>query len=153
MKPKFKLSDRPSKLDPFAEKLLGNNYNFNCIFEGSGNPSVLERTQKLFNVCCNRANEILAVYFRDPSPKTIDQAKVRFGAANCFKNVRPLDWVSPFADTFSVFVEMPIFPMNLLGIDTCGLVARTATNGCSRQKPPCDSAWNKDPVLGVIGVQ
>ena len=58
-----------------------NNYNFNYLFEGSGNPSVLGRTQKLFYVCCTRAKETLAVYFRDPSPKndTAGKSLVRCG--------------------------------------------------------------------------
>jgi len=60
-------------------------YNFNFLFEGAGTATVLERSRKLFYVCCTRAKETLAVYFRNPSPKAIEQAKVWFGAANCIK--------------------------------------------------------------------
>ncbi|MFC2254758.1 UvrD-helicase domain-containing protein [Labrys portucalensis] len=62
-----------------------NNYNFNNLFEIDGNPSVLARTQKLFYVCCTRAKETLAVYFRNPSPRALAQANSWFGAANCIK--------------------------------------------------------------------
>jgi DNA helicase-2/ATP-dependent DNA helicase PcrA len=60
-----------------------NNYNFNYLFEGGGNPSVLARTQKLFYVCCTRAKEELAVYFHNPSPEALGQAEAWFGADNC----------------------------------------------------------------------
>lgn len=60
-------------------------YNFNYLFEGSGKDSVRERTQKLFYVCCTRAKEFLAVYFRDPSDASIDQAKAWFGEENVIK--------------------------------------------------------------------
>ncbi|WP_147161115.1 UvrD-helicase domain-containing protein [Novosphingobium sediminis] len=60
-----------------------NNYNFNYLFEGNGNPSVFARTQKLFYVCCTRAKEELAVYFHNPSPKALSQAEAWFGADNC----------------------------------------------------------------------
>ncbi|MCD0465676.1 UvrD-helicase domain-containing protein [Flavobacterium sp. ENC] len=40
-----------------------NDYNFKYLFEKSGNQSVLERTQKIFYVCCTRAKEDLAVYY------------------------------------------------------------------------------------------
>ncbi|MBP2446454.1 UvrD-helicase domain-containing protein [Rhizobium leguminosarum] len=57
-----------------------NNYNFNYLLEGAGNPSVLERTQKLFYVCCTRAKEHLAVYFHNPSKEALKQATAWFGA-------------------------------------------------------------------------
>ena len=60
-----------------------NNYNFNYLFEGSGNPTVLARTQKLFYVCCTRAKDTLAVYFHNPSAKALGQAEAWFGADNC----------------------------------------------------------------------
>lgn len=59
-----------------------NNYNFNYLLEGSGSASVLERTQKLFYVCCTRAKERLAVYFHNPSAKALEQATAWFGAGN-----------------------------------------------------------------------
>jgi DNA helicase-2/ATP-dependent DNA helicase PcrA len=40
-----------------------NDYNFKYLFENNGNQSVLERTQKIFYVCCTRAKEELAVYY------------------------------------------------------------------------------------------
>lgn len=56
-----------------------NKYNFNYLFEGGGTDTVRERTQKLFYVCCTRAKDTLAVYFRNPSDATVAQAKVWFG--------------------------------------------------------------------------
>ncbi|MFG4004883.1 UvrD-helicase domain-containing protein [Flavobacterium aquidurense] len=40
-----------------------NDYNFKYLFENNGNQSVLERTQKIFYVCCTRAKEDLAIYY------------------------------------------------------------------------------------------
>lgn len=60
-----------------------NNYNFNYLFEGVGNPTVLSRTQKLFYVCCTRAKDTLAVYFHNPSAKALGQAEKWFGTDNC----------------------------------------------------------------------
>lgn len=60
-----------------------NNYNFNYLFEGGGNPTVLVRTQKLFYVCCTRAKDTLAVYFHNPSAEVLGQAEEWFGAENC----------------------------------------------------------------------
>ncbi|RSZ58149.1 ATP-dependent helicase [Massilia atriviolacea] len=60
-------------------------YNFNYLFEGSGKDSVRERTQKLFYVCCTRAKDYLAVYFRDPSEASLTQAKAWFGDDNVIK--------------------------------------------------------------------
>jgi len=40
-----------------------NNYNFGNLFLGTGSASVLDRTQKIFYVCCTRAKENLAVFF------------------------------------------------------------------------------------------
>ncbi|WP_118986619.1 UvrD-helicase domain-containing protein [Photorhabdus sp. CRCIA-P01] len=62
-----------------------NKYNFNHLFEKSGTESVRLRTQKLFYVCCTRAKESLAVYFRDPSDATLAQARHWFGAENVIK--------------------------------------------------------------------
>lgn len=60
-------------------------YNFNYLFEGGGTDSVRLRTQKLFYVCCTRAKDFLAVYFRDPSPATIKQANIWFTPQNVIK--------------------------------------------------------------------
>lgn len=59
-----------------------NKYNFTYLFEGGGNASVRERTEKLFYVCCTRSKDSLAVYFRDPSRKVIERAKEWFGSDN-----------------------------------------------------------------------
>ncbi|MDC9598864.1 UvrD-helicase domain-containing protein [Xenorhabdus anantnagensis] len=62
-----------------------NKYNFNYLFEQTGTETVRLRTQKLFYVCCTRAKESLAVYFRDPSDATLIQAKDWFGYKNIIK--------------------------------------------------------------------
>ena len=59
-----------------------NLYNFDYLFTNSGNPRVLERTQKIFYVCCTRAKKSLAVFFHDPSPGVIVKAKEWFGIEN-----------------------------------------------------------------------
>lgn len=59
-----------------------NNYNFEKMFLGTASPSVLERTQKLFYVCCTRAKENLAVFFHDPDANVIAKAKEWFGNDN-----------------------------------------------------------------------
>jgi len=40
-----------------------NDYNFKYLFEKKGSDNVLERTQKIFYVCCTRAKEDLAIYY------------------------------------------------------------------------------------------
>ena len=59
-----------------------NDYNFENLFLNSGTQSVLERTQKIFYVCCTRAKENLAVYYHNPKPTVIEKAKELFGADN-----------------------------------------------------------------------
>ncbi|MBI9113332.1 MAG: ATP-dependent helicase [Maridesulfovibrio ferrireducens] len=61
-----------------------NDYNFEQLFDNSAGrtASVLERTQKIFYVCCTRAKENLAVYFHSPSEAVVNQAKVWFGEDN-----------------------------------------------------------------------
>lgn len=59
-----------------------NNYNFKNLFLSSGTASVLERTQKIFYVCCTRTKENLAVFFNDPGDEVIEQAKNWFGVSN-----------------------------------------------------------------------
>lgn len=59
-----------------------NDYNFEYLFLNTGTPSVLERTQKIFYVCCTRAKENLAVYYHNPKPAVIEKAKELFGAGN-----------------------------------------------------------------------
>jgi len=59
-----------------------NNYNFENLFLSRGTASVLERTQKIFYVCCTRAKEQLAVFYHAPSPEVITKAEGWFGKAN-----------------------------------------------------------------------
>ncbi|WP_149914025.1 ATP-dependent helicase [Sphingobacterium cavernae] len=59
-----------------------NDYNFEYLFLNSGTPSVLERTQKIFYVCCTRAKENLAVFYHNPSAQVIAKAKEWFGDNN-----------------------------------------------------------------------
>lgn len=59
-----------------------NNYNFEKMFLGTASPSVSERTQKIFYVCCTRAKENLAVFFHNPDPQVIAKAKEWFGIDN-----------------------------------------------------------------------
>ncbi|SUX45845.1 UvrD-helicase domain-containing protein [Chryseobacterium indoltheticum] len=61
-------------------------YNFNYLFTNrTDKASVLERTQKLFYVCCTRSKENLAVFFQNPSPQVIETAK------NWFEEIIDLD--------------------------------------------------------------
>lgn len=62
-----------------------NKYNFTYLFEGAGTETVIQRTQKLFYVCCTRAKETLAVYFKDPTEKVVSQAQAWFGPDHCLK--------------------------------------------------------------------
>lgn len=48
-------------------------------------PSILERTQKLFYVCCTRSKENLAVFFQNPSTQIIETVK------NWFEEIIDLD--------------------------------------------------------------
>ncbi|MEH3114630.1 UvrD-helicase domain-containing protein [Pedobacter terrae] len=56
-----------------------NNYNFRNLFLETGTVTVLDRTQKIFYVCCTRAKENLAVFFHDPGAEVIAKAKLWFG--------------------------------------------------------------------------
>ncbi|KQK26418.1 DNA/RNA helicase [Chryseobacterium aquaticum] len=62
-----------------------NNYNFEKMFLGTATPSVIERTQKLFYVCCTRAKENLAVFFHNPNANVITKAKELFGNESVIK--------------------------------------------------------------------
>lgn len=58
-------------------------FNFKYLFENTPNKdSVINRTRKLFYVCCTRAKEKLVVYFHSPTNQVIDQAKEWFGEEN-----------------------------------------------------------------------
>lgn len=59
-----------------------NDYNFEYLFLESGTQSVLERTQKIFYVCCTRSKENLAVFFHQPSAGVIAKAQEWFGDEN-----------------------------------------------------------------------
>jgi DNA helicase-2/ATP-dependent DNA helicase PcrA len=60
-----------------------NDYNFEYLFTNRiDKSSVLERTQKIFYVCCTRAKENLAVFYHNPSPQVIAKATEWFGNNN-----------------------------------------------------------------------
>lgn len=59
-----------------------NKYNFESLFLGNGTSSVLDRTQKIFYVCCTRAKEKLSVFYHDPGPIVLGKAKEWFGEEN-----------------------------------------------------------------------
>lgn len=57
-----------------------NQYNFKYLFEEtSGKDSVIERTQKMFYVCCSRAKKNLVVFYHKPSDAVLTKAKTWFG--------------------------------------------------------------------------
>ena len=53
-----------------------NNYNFEKLFIGGDETSkkVIDRTRKIFYVCCTRAKSQLAVYYDMPSDSVIAKA-------------------------------------------------------------------------------
>ena len=60
-----------------------NDYNFEYLFTNrTDKQSVLERTQKIFYVCCTRAKENLAVFYHNPMPAVLVKAKDWFGENN-----------------------------------------------------------------------
>jgi len=65
-----------------------NNYNFKYYFEKTpGKETVIQRTERIFYVCCSRAMNNLVVYYPNPSTRVIAQAKILFGD----ENVCPLE--------------------------------------------------------------
>lgn len=64
-----------------------NNYNFEKLFIGgdAASEKVVERTKKIFYVCCTRCKSQLAVYFDQPSAAVIAKAKEWFGEENLIK--------------------------------------------------------------------
>lgn len=62
-----------------------NNYNFENLFLRNGKQTVLERTQKIFYVCCTRTKENLAVFYHNPAPQVIAKAEEWFGKGNVIK--------------------------------------------------------------------
>lgn len=59
-----------------------NQYNFRSLFEDAGTASVIERTRKMFYVCCSRARNNLVVYFPEPTQAVLAKAKDWFGNDN-----------------------------------------------------------------------
>ncbi len=60
-----------------------NNYNFKVPFTNTtSSAATVERTKKLFYVCCTRAKENLAIFFYQPSADIIEGAKSLFGIDN-----------------------------------------------------------------------
>nr|WP_321458920.1 UvrD-helicase domain-containing protein [uncultured Vibrio sp.] len=59
-----------------------NQYNFKYLFERNGTDSVKKRSEKIFYVCCTRAKEKLAVFFPNPTLKTVETALEWFGENN-----------------------------------------------------------------------
>lgn len=65
------------------------NYNFEKLFTASGDDlqnSVVQRTRKIFYVCCTRTKENLTVYYYSPSEEVLTKAREWFGN----DNVRPI---------------------------------------------------------------
>lgn len=62
-----------------------NMYNFKYYFEETpGKESVIQRTKRIFYVCCSRAKDNLVVYYPNPTIQIIEQAKKLFGAENVY---------------------------------------------------------------------
>jgi DNA helicase-2/ATP-dependent DNA helicase PcrA len=59
-----------------------NNYNFGNLFLQAGSETVLDRTRKIFYVCCTRSKENLAVFFHNPDAQVITKAEEWFGEDN-----------------------------------------------------------------------
>jgi DNA helicase-2/ATP-dependent DNA helicase PcrA len=58
-------------------------YNFEYLFTNrTDKASVLERTQKIFYVCCTRAKEQLAIYYVAPGTDILNTAEAWFGKEN-----------------------------------------------------------------------
>ena len=64
-----------------------NNYNFEKLFTGgdAASAKVVERTKKIFYVCCTRAKSRLAVYYDRPSSAVIAKAEEWFGEENLIR--------------------------------------------------------------------
>lgn len=60
-------------------------YRFNIEYKGQGTAIVLERTQKIFFVCCTRAKESLAVLYHNPKSEVITKTKEWFVVENILK--------------------------------------------------------------------
>lgn len=61
-------------------------YNFESLFYNTGKSvSIVERTKKLFYVCCTRAKENLVVYYPSASNQVIEGAKTLFGQEKVYR--------------------------------------------------------------------
>ena len=62
------------------------NYDFASLFYDNGKKeSIVQRTKKLFYVCCTRAKESLVVYYPSASSQVVEGAKKMFGEGNIYK--------------------------------------------------------------------
>lgn len=62
------------------------NYDFASLFYDNGKKeSIVQRTKKLFYVCCTRAKECLVVYYPSASNQVIEGAKTLFGKENVYR--------------------------------------------------------------------
>lgn len=62
------------------------NYDFASLFYDNGKKeSIVQRTKKLFYVCCTRAKECLVVYYPSASNQVIEGAKTLFGQENVYR--------------------------------------------------------------------
>jgi DNA helicase-2/ATP-dependent DNA helicase PcrA len=60
-----------------------NKYNFKHLFEGTlDKEDIINRTQKIFYVCCSRAKNNLVIFYHKPSAAAITKAKELFGNDN-----------------------------------------------------------------------
>ena len=60
-----------------------NQYNFGDLFgERPDKRSIIERTGKIFYVCCSRTIENLVVFFPEPSETVLNKAREWFGREN-----------------------------------------------------------------------
>lgn len=59
------------------------NYNFKHLFEQTANKElVIQRTERIFYVCCSRAMDNLIVFYPAPTSQAIARAKALFGTEN-----------------------------------------------------------------------
>lgn len=63
-----------------------NMYNFKYYFEQTaGKESIIERTEKIFYVCCSRTMDNLVVFFHKPTLQVLSQAKALFEKENVYE--------------------------------------------------------------------
>lgn len=76
-----------------------NKYNYENLFLKCGNKNVLNRTQKLFYVCCTRAKENLVLFYNNPSDVVLKKAKEWFGESKKYLNKEEYDKIKPGKDS------------------------------------------------------